>query len=261
MKFFFVLALGRSGTALIADLLSHSEDQEVRVNHEPSPIDPKLMCLRYSGSFDDALDGMLRKRFQEVLANDADRSIYGEVNSYLRYESRWLRKTFSPAILHLVRDGRDFVRSAYTRTVYTPWEEHLPIVPKDDDPYAAHWSHMDRFEKLCWYWRHTNEMLQRDIADHVRLEDVLESYEHARNQLIEPLGLEIPFETWRSAVERPKNTSKQNIRAQKLRNFLLRRHRPRFQPLPHWSRWDSEKKRRFWEICGDVMQSLGYSTP
>lgn len=257
MQYFFILALGRSGTNFLARLLDH--DTRGTVRHETYALDSRLMVLRRAGGYAKVLDHLLEERFKDRIP--AEGEFYGEVNSYLRYEADWLRARFDPVLLHLVRDGRDFVRSAYIRGVYTPFEIDGPIVPRDDDPYAGRWAEMDRFQRLCWYWMHTNEQLACGVERFVRLEDLLGDYQVLRREVLDPTGLRIDEDVWRREVDRPKNTSR--IYRLRLAAARLRRGRqglPNFEPIPHWSRWDDEMTRRFEEICGPTMRRFGYET-
>ena len=256
MTMFFILALGRSGTSFLSQLLTQASG--ARVLHEPHAYDPHLLGLRYAGC-DRVVDGLLERRFRELTKGHPETEIYGEVNSYLRYEARWLTANLSPRLIHLVRDGRDFVRSAYTREVYREEERQLPIVPKDSDPYAARWPDMSRFQKLCWYWRHTNEMLAEQVAHQIRFEDILRDYDAFAEGLLAPTGLVLGADVWRREVANPRNTSRQNRRRQTLRD-LLRGQWPRERkPIPKWTEWSAEMLADFDSICGPTMERMGYT--
>jgi hypothetical protein len=256
MKTFFVLALGRSGTAFLAALLGR--DRKAVVHHEPYRLDHHLPFLRRAGVFDTVVDGLLEQRFT-TLHRGIDPSVYGEVNSYLRYEVDWLRRRFDPALVHLVRDGRDFVRSAYIRDVYSPTESEPPIVPKNGDPYATRWTDMTRFERLCWYWMRTNEELAEKIPAPVRLEDVVRSYPYFEERVLGPTGVQVPRAIWESERDKPRNTSREyQMRELVLAAIRLRKRERRIEPLPHWTRWDRTQTDAFWRICGATMEKLGY---
>jgi hypothetical protein len=264
MRFFFILALGRSGTYSLASMLSR--DPRALVHHEPDPGDAKLLAMRYAGTFDTVADALLEQRFARLLSEAEKRGaeIYGEANSFLRYESAWLENRFRPTLIHLVRDGRDYVRSAYTRTVYTPWEEQQPVVPRDGDTWAPRWAGLSRFQRLCWYWQHTNEMLATHHGAPVQMERILGDYEYLRDRVLEPTGIHLSRAQWARAVSAPVNTSEQNRRMRLLRRWILRRPRDeKIAPIPPWRSWDSELTEQFWEICGPTMQKMGYreSTP
>ena len=257
MRMFFILALGRSGSNFLARLLAR--DTRALVYHEPYPLDSRLMVLRHSGGFGRALDDLLEERFRALLPADGSARIYGEVNSYLRYEAEWLRRRFDPALIHLVRDGRDFVRSAHPRGVYTRHELDGPILPRDGDRWSERWPEMSRFQRLCWYWTHTNEHLAATIASHVRLEDLLRDYTVFSNEVLGPTGLEIPQAVWRAEIDRPRNTSRVYRLRLATRRLLRGGERvPSFRRLAHWSEWDDDQTEQFWEICGPTMRRFGY---
>lgn len=250
---FFVLALGRSGTKFLTRLLA--TDPRATVVHE-LPQDAYLLSLRYAGSMNQVVDGMLARRFEDSLSG-VSTPIYGEVNSYLRYETDWLTEQFSPVLIHLARDGRDVVRSAYPRPVYTPHEGQPPVVPKDTDPAAAKWTSMSRFEKLCWYWNHTNRMLRDRVPLLVRLEDILDDYDYFKSQLADRIGVQVPHAVWEAERGRPRNSSKVYRARQAAKTMLSRGSLP--SPLPHWREWSEELTSTFWDINGELMDELGYS--
>lgn len=255
-RMFFVLAQGRSGTAFLSHLLSTPPRTLVR--HE-APGDTHLLGLSRYGGSTRALAGLLEERFERLVPRDGSIDLYGEVNSYLRYCADWLRHRFDPVLLHVSRDGRDFVRSAYQRDAQTLRHRQLPIVPSDDDPFAEAWPRMPRFDRLCWIWQHTNEMIARSVADHVRLEDLVSSYPVFRASVLDPLDLAISETEWARAVRRPRNTSVR-FRHRRLLARLLRRDESPGEQLPHWTEWSDERSDRFWNICGPTMERLGHGS-
>ena len=172
-----------------------------------------------------------------------DIDIYGEVNSFLRRHCEALKKAFpNVTILHLVRDGRAVVRSMYSRETMMPGAYDTKYVrPKPGGPYYEKWDKMSRFEKLCWYWAVENEYLYRCTNGRiVHFEKIVRDYEYFKEKVLEPLGLDIPREIWEREVRRPRNISLQ-------------------YKLPHWKEWDKWMEERFREICGEIMEKLGYT--
>lgn len=257
MRMFFILGLGRSGTAFLSSLLSR--DRRGVVHHEPNPQDAGLLVLRHAGVFNHTVDQLLGERFRVLLSRADGAEFYGEVNSLLRYEADWLRARFDPTLIHLVRDGRDFVRSAYIRDVFTEYEADGPILPHDGDPFAARWSKMSRFERLCWYWMHTNDVLASQVERRARFEDLLADYRSFEREILQPIGVRVSEDLWSREVRRPRNTSRHFVLKRVARRLVgRRRQRPAATPLPHWSEWDEAQTQRFWEICGPTMQQMGY---
>ncbi|MDH3627644.1 MAG: sulfotransferase [Acidobacteriota bacterium] len=258
MRFFFIVAMGRSGTHFLSALLQ--SDPRAVVHHEPSAWDPRLHMLRNVSPDNRALDDALEERFRPLLAAAGDVPIYGETNSLLRFQIDWLRRRFDPTFIHLVRDGRAYVRSVWTRPAYTSYELEGPIVPGNDDPFAERWSSMDRFQRLCWSWRHTNEFIESRVDRPVRFEDLLKDYEVFRTQVLQPTGVEVGQATWEREVKRPSNTSRQYRVKNRLRRWIRGNAiMPEIAPLPPWSDWSSQRKEQFQEICGAMMERYGYT--
>jgi hypothetical protein len=256
-RFFFVLSQGRSGTAFLAHLLG--SDGGARVAHEPWGEDVHLLGLSRAGCFTQAVDDMLRRRFDATLRDHPEEAIYGEVNSYLRYLAPWLRSRLDATIIHVARDGRDFVRSAWLRDVQTASHSQLPIVPADDDPWAARWGDLDRFQRICWIWQHTNRILLESTDLRVRLEDLISDYSVFREKILIPTGVRVDEPTWSAAVRRPRNTSRSYARLRRLRDLTRFGAAPANRtPLPDWKSWTPSQTESFWRICGDVMHQLGY---
>ena len=168
MKLFFIISLGRSGSKFLADLLDCAPCS--LVYHEPYTDDKMFFGLRYYYSADIVMNNYLEERFKKLLPANDYITHYGEVNSYLRYEIDWLKKRFNPTLIHMIRDGRDFVRSALKRDTYTAFDKQVQIVPRDGDTYSVKWYAMDRFQKLSWYWMHSNEYISSKVDRFVRFE-------------------------------------------------------------------------------------------
>lgn len=237
---FWGLALGRSGTSFLADLLARAEG--ARVRHEPRGED--LGAWRRARSSPEAAAPYL-ERFAlpdvYLRERDADPETYGEVNSYLRRHADALRSVLpGTRVFHLVRDGRDVVRSMYARATLTPEDEAtagLLASGELDGPAAG--GEPTRFERLCRYWRDENAWLRERTECTVRLEDLVEDYGRFREELLEPLGLEVGHAAWSETVDRPANVTEEH-------------------ELAPPEAWSGERARRFWEVCGEEMERYGY---
>jgi hypothetical protein len=239
-EFFFILAIGRSGTTFLAHLLNMSSNAVVF--HEPirsdvdayrrgffSPDDAE----RYIASF--------RKKEMYLRTRKKDFTVYGEVNSLLRRHYHPLRRHFPAAgFLHLVRDGRDVVRTMMSTDALKPgfmWTWWLR--PHESDPFFSQWSTMDRFAKLCWYWRVENHHLRTSIGNTVKFEDVTRNYGCFEQRILHPFGLRIAESLWMQQTAVQRNPTSRYT-------------------LPHWREWDAERTRTFETICGDEMRANGY---
>jgi|Deesub1362A_J573_1020465.scaffolds.fasta_scaffold00470_10 hypothetical protein len=237
---FFILAIGRSGTKFLADLLNKAPD--ACVVHEPVKDDFQA----YQEAFHSEekakryIQGFRKKEIYLRVRNQPIHS-YGEVNSVLRRHCYALKEAFPNAtFVHLVRDGRDVVRSMMSRKTMTADDPNTRrIYPKRGDPWRDKWPEMSRFERLCWYWQVENRYLRSCIKRTVQLERIVSSYEYFSDEVLKPLNLEIPEGIWQEAVKSPKNVTRE-------------------YKLPHWSEWEQEKVAAFWRICGDEMKANGY---
>jgi hypothetical protein len=239
-KFFFILAIGRSGTTFLAHVLNLCPD--AAVFHEPIKSDIDAYRRAFF-SPDDAEHYIASFRKKEMYLRTRARNftVYGEVNSLLRRHYQALSRHFPAAgFLHLVRDGRDVVRTMMSTDALKPgfmWTWWLR--PHESDPYFEQWDTMDRFAKLCWYWRVENQHLRTSIGNTVKFEEVVRNYECFEQRILRPFGLTMPQAQWKeqTGVQRNATTAYQ---------------------LPHWREWDAYHTRTFETICGEEMRANGY---
>lgn len=256
VRMFFVVGHGRSGTKFLAELLGRAEGAQIY--HEPYPYDRYLLPYAYYFPESTVLKGMLEQRFSVMLAAHPRETVYGEVNSLLRYHVEYIRQKYKATIIHLVRNGRDVVRSTFVRPTYTSDDSHLPIVPKNEDPFSSNWVQSTRLEKICWYWNETVTNLQRTVKRTIRLEDILEDYDSFCRGVLDPLGLNVPEDVWRQATKRPTNKTGTPV-TERLRSVwygLRGRERP--QSKFRFPGWDRQSSAVFDRICGEAMRTFGY---
>lgn len=182
-----------------------------------------------------------RKKEIYVRMRHINSGVYGEVNSILRRHAEAVKKAFPEiALIHLVRDGRDVVRSLMSRRAMTIRDSiSIRIHPTKTDPWQIQWAHMDRFSRLCWYWQVENSYLRTVIGKPVQFEKILSSYEYFHNEILKPCHIHIDKKEWEVAIASPRNTTSS------------------FQ-MPKWDDWTAEQQRVFREICGDEMAKCGY---
>ena len=238
---FFILAMGRSGTMFLSRLLN--KEKSAAVDHEPVPGD-RVAYIKAFYSEKAALKYIHNFRRKEIYLRVKDSPIqcYGEVNSTLRRHCLALKKYFDKAVLlHLVRNGKDVVRSIMNRWAFTPTDSqtYKAIAPPTNDPFREKWSSMSRFERVCWYWQVDNAYLRKHISNHIKFELLLSDYEYFVEYILEPLDLRITSAVWKKAVEKPVNVSFKTT-------------------FPQWSEWDRSLKDKFMKICGEEMIANGY---
>jgi hypothetical protein len=259
VRYFFITCLGRSGSQYLAHLLDQVDGAVVA--HEPFPEDFLYLPDARYGTSSRAVCAYLRERRARIEATlPESTTIYGEVNSLLRYFLPELQDAFDlPFLAFLTRNGRDFVHSAWGRTVYTEHSLHAHILPTDDDRWASEWGRWSRFEKLAWYWDHTNQHLLNRLPVWVRLEDEATRFPPLYSKILGPLGLNIDIEVFERL---------RNVRRNTTASYLQRARRrwprslfswPRPAPSSSLGPWTEQMESDFQAICGDTMARLGYN--
>ena len=116
--------------------------------------------------------------------------------------------------MHLVRDGRDVVRSILVRDTFTNKDlKTRYLAPRPNDPYHDKWSSMNRFERICWYWQNENNVISQSLNTVVRFEKLITSYDYLQENLLTKLHIDIPESVWKEEVNQPKNSTKGNRKA------------------------------------------------
>jgi len=244
---FFISGSGRSGTQWLSALMRESPN--VFIQHEwhkqrygaLEPMHNQAVGLPYRARVPpwEAIRIRATRRAMEKCGKE----VYGECGNKTRYALPRLEREFEPIfMMQLVRDGRDVVRSFYSRQTYTGHDLHLPLEPGPRNAYAGCWPHMDRFEKICWLWAFTVEMV--DFHTHglcVRFEDLLADYDEFHAQILSPAEMTISQEVWETYTKRRIDKSHMSFN------------------LPHWRDWSASQTARYMDICGKMMQRFGYS--
>ncbi len=240
---FFGLAVSRSGTSFISNLLKR-ESPDALIEHEANVLD----FIEFSGALhsEEKADRYISSyRLKEIYhrAHSHKISIYGEISPHLRQHCRALRKSLPDAFFfHLVRDGRDVVSSLMARGRLGRKDPILSILkPPKDDPYASEWPSMSVFERVCWLWQHDNRRLRESTDITIQFEKILSDYSYFKTRLLDSLNLKIDRETWASYISTPVNVTPEKNR-------------------PHWQNWSKEEMEKFHEICGEEMRKNGYSS-
>ena len=240
-QLFFMLGFGRSGTAFLAHLLN--QPPAVQVFHEPV-LEDFYAHLRahYSLPAAVAYIGGFRKKEIYMRMRHATPAIYGEVNGLLRCHAQAIQKVFPQAVvLHLVRDGRDVVRSTMPRrtmTLRNPFS--MMIHPMESDPWRERWSKMDRFARICWFWQEENARLRKAIRNTVQFEKLLSSFDYFHDCVLQPCHITMQKAVWEESIRNPLNVTAKH-------------------QMPKWQDWSPEQKKTFLDICGEEMAACGYS--
>jgi len=241
-KLFLITSTGRTGTTWLAKFLNKRVN-DLCVMHEPVPNEDCFHKIAIMNPAE-AEKYLLDFRFGEIalrcVANKA--TIYGEVNSKLRRHITSFKKYFPDMkIIHIIRDGRDVVRSVMSRNAYTNKDKNYhDFIPPISDIHPHKWSRFTRFEKVCWLWTYENSYMRRHADLTVRFEDSISNYAVFESMLLTALGMRLNLEQeWMELIRTPKNVTK---------TFLF----------PEWPEWSQSNKNVFIELCGEEMKRYSY---
>lgn len=238
---FFILGLGRSGTHFLSKLLN--KPSTAAVYHEPLTEDFQAVveAQQSSQAAYKYIENFRKKRIY-LLTQNQTITTYGEANSNLRYHTKALQQCIPNAkLLHLIRDGRDVVRSLMARQHYTnDGVGHHSIMPRPDDPYYAKWAELSRFEKICWLWADSNTRLSYDVKNYIQFEQIVSDYDYFHEKIERYLGVTIGRAQWQAAIKQPADRTVEHV-------------------LPGWRQWDTKLQQSFDIICGPVMKQYGYT--
>jgi len=197
-------------------------------------------------NFFNIMDGFFEKR-KKIISACKGKFNYIDINPYSYLFATYIIKKYPDAkFIHLVRNGKEVVRSFYERTGttypdgineenYTGWQSGKPR-PLIGNKYYHDWKSYDRFQKICWFWNFVNkEIIKRlePVSEKnkmlLRLEDL------SKNKILDTLEflkLGKKFDRKKIAVH---NVGKKNK-----------------------IQWDKEKTDFFWDMNYDLMKKIGY---
>jgi hypothetical protein len=240
-EIFFGFAIYRSGTAFLATFLDQVVPNAV-IKHEANVNDYWYYHLALQSQTE--ADKYIRNfRLAEIYYRMHNRpeSLYGEINPYLRRHVKALQKQLPGArFFHLVRDGRNVVRSLMSRELLDRTDPlgHLTY-PPPDDPYAKQWKNMNRFERICWLWQCDNRYLRENVGVTLQFEKLVTDYGYFKTKLTDHIGIDLSEATWREYTHRVGNPTQ-----------VFR--------MDQWSGWSDAKRESFRAICGNEMGASGY---
>lgn len=277
----FIVSTGRTGTKFLANLLGKYE--ETLAVHEPFARNGmkegwKLVHNLYDEKY--FINILKKNREKNFFENN---NLYVESNPEISFYVNYILKAFPESkIIHIIRDGRDVVRSWFNRSIYTcpnflvQISRKLPCyfqaieillnflryhtsyrigdndlfrlraIDFPQDPFSYKWFNMDRFEKLSWLWMKKAKTIKKFI----------ENYEY---------GYTIKF-------EKIFNTDNIHSGFTEIFNIINLEYNPNITEemiskkvnaskeysLTHWTNWNDEKKEQFNKIAGKHLKNLGY---
>jgi hypothetical protein len=156
----FVLSTGRCGTKFLSELLNNFNN--IKAYHEAKPH-MELFCndiFYYNKkNYNDLIFIFNSIRYILILDSYIKNKIYFESNHALTFFAYAIKNCFNNAkFIHIIRDPRTFVRSAFIRDWYTDssiWDVGRLMMEN-----KKIWNKLDRIEKISWLWYTTNQYIE-----------------------------------------------------------------------------------------------------
>lgn len=171
-KICFVLGTGRCGSKSIANNLNKHKD--IYAKHEDIKQFIRLSTEYAHG------EKNVREVKNEVLSIFESKTLKNYQNELILHSDQrlWnmvpiLKELFPKAkFIHLIRDGRDTVRSMYARNWFVDneleinkheWAEYRLNGYLAGDVDEEKWKNWGAFERCCWYWSYINESISKEL--------------------------------------------------------------------------------------------------
>jgi hypothetical protein len=228
-----ITGTGRSGTKTLARLLGGSHE------HRAHYILDKYFITAdpHSDPFD-----TLEKRLMAVLDLHQGidrRSFIDSSNLYIHFIDALYRLNPSARFILSVRNGTDFVRSAFSRGWHN--HAHFGSVPPRNDPYFEKWGGMTPFERVSWIWTYRNRKAMdglRVVPPEQKL--VLRIEDIGRDGTLDDL------EAFSGVKIGDRSLGAKKFNANPVLN------------LPPADEWTESMNRQFDAIAGEMMKFFGY---
>ncbi len=239
MKVAFFFSTGRTGTGWFTSLFNERVKNAWSV-HEPHPAFRKRAQRLVSNKFT-LYDKYYFKIPRWYRHKKRPQEWYVETNYHLFAAIPLIRSAFDGALcVHIIRDGRDVVRSWLNRYRYIT-NEHIRPRDFSDNMTSSKWNNWNPLQKLAWYWKTVNEHVYKNNPDlWIKYEDIFKGEQSGIFDILELFeGL---------------NYSKEDIK-----DHLVRRvNKNPFDFFPRYNDWPEKWKSQFDEIAGPAMKKFGY---
>ncbi len=263
----FIVSTGRTGTQFLAKFFNDAFDR-VFGFHEPVDHSSDLAASYFRGEITAQEAERRFRRERDSMCAEVHRTgsdFYVESNQYLAFGIPIIQRVFPDAmIVHVVRDGRDVVRSGMDFKVigrdksgktalFMSDDDPIRRVQASDFPDSPHhdcWDRMSRFERLSWFWAMKDRQICAALAGNeraitVKFEDIFDKQREYPGmwEIIRFLGLEdrmrVPLSSFGAMMSRRANETKQQL-------------------FPKWPEWTPERRHQFTTIAGAHNETYGY---
>ena len=228
---------------------------------KPSHSMYKLSTDRCRGVVSDAEAREYIYQMRKGLVEDLDSSIYVESSGHMYGALDLLKEVFPHSkIVFIIRDPRDFVRSALNTLEYILYgpldinflQLSLRASYLENDPYAQKWPQMSKFEKYCWYYNYLNNFVFSRLEGHddfkvYRFEDLFDPQEREQ-YFTDMLKFSSTFEDGLNKEV----TYQPQLMDQKVHSNAKKK------KFPKWPEWSQAKAKILDKHCGHWMDKFDY---
>ena len=234
-----------------------SKDSRILSLHEPHPsmLDISNKYIKGFVNESEVIKEFKHKRyFYFRKAQLEKKELYIESNNRLYSLIPVIKEIFEDyRIIHIVRDGREVVRSGMNRKYYTNndvfFKKRIMALDFKNDEYYSQWNEMSSFEKTCWWWQKKDSIIYSQVknCEKARTYKYEELFFSNDAQLFEELIRFIGIDDVTSQKKYFLQNRNKKINKNNLNNF------------PKWNEWNDEQKNKFNLIAGEHMQEMGYT--
>jgi len=236
----FIFSTGRTGTDFFTTLFNEQVSNAWSL-HEPNPAFRARSYQLVSRA-----PNLYKKLYFKIPRQWRHRKHpekwYVETNYHLFAAIPLIRSTFPAGkLVHIVRDGRKVVTSWLNRYRYIT-NDHITPYDLTQNPARASWKQWNPLQKLSWYWKTVNEMVESQDPDlWLKFENIFQGPEHKDLfTLLEHLP-GIDYDEAEIKALAGQSVNKNSIKF-----------------FPDYEGWPQFWKDQFWEIAGDTMTHYGY---
>ena len=260
----FILGSGRSGTLQVVKLLEKTDGIEAHHEYLFENILKSSVLYRMGIVSDEKIKEILKQTHIPAI-HYSDAGIWLDSSNALPWIIKPLYELFPNArFIHLIRDGRKVASSFYhkfTEVVYedkcvdivnawlacpdelpepSPEKKYWRPFPVRGEKYFEEFSHLNRFQRICYYWQDCNMWIRNSLA---AIPDTQKLCIHLEDVVSDPAALKRFLDMfWIPYDDKYMHILKKPVNVAIPRNFLL-----------------TEKERlEFKEIAGDAMKVFGY---
>ncbi|MFB6356380.1 MAG: hypothetical protein ABEJ65_07685 [bacterium] len=242
MKTGFILSTGRTGT----DFFTHFFNNVVKNSwslHEPTPAFKRrsFELVSRGHTLYEKIYFKIPRLYRHLLR---DKDYYIESNYHLFSLVPLLREAFEdPIVIHVIRDGRDVVRSWLNRGWFLddPGSKLSPHYFEGYDQATDCWEDWNALEKVAWYWKAVNEVIHEQSPDvTVYFEDIFYDKHEGIYEILDQ------FDDMEYRDEGVQNSFQQKV------------NKSTHKLVPKYPEWPDSWKEQFQSIAGNAMEKWEY---